>query len=204
MEIAIAGDQLGDAMLEAERGDVGVMDQVAGRSRRPDDCVHHVGVSGRFGQKHKGWRSQDRPHVAERHFGWDWWMIHPGVRHQSKELINARPGNRPRHRAFAALPENLQRSIVLGAAVDLGKHKDVGVDGAHCSPTMHQIEQRVSIEKIDPRLWRRFPSPEFEGVRLPILRGQTTPQQLVGEILERSPLGSRLLLETAQHTLVKL
>ncbi len=49
MEIAIAGDQLGDAMLEAERGDVGVMDQVAGRSRRPDDCVHHVGVSGRRG-----------------------------------------------------------------------------------------------------------------------------------------------------------
>ena len=46
MEIAIAGDQLGDAMLEAQRGDVCVMDQIAGRSRRPDDCVQHVGVPG--------------------------------------------------------------------------------------------------------------------------------------------------------------
>ncbi len=32
MEIAIACDQLANAMLEAERGDVSVVDQVAGRS----------------------------------------------------------------------------------------------------------------------------------------------------------------------------
>ncbi len=204
MEIAIAGDQLGDAMLEAECGDVGVMDQVAGRSRRPDDRVHHVGVPGSFGQKHKGWRSQDRAHVAERHFVGHGWMIHAGVGHHSKELVDTRPGNRPGHRAFTALSENLAGSIVLGTAGNLGKHENVGVDGTHRSPTMHQIEQRVSIEKIDPRLWRRFPSPEFEGVRLTVLRGETPPQQLVGEILERSPLGSGLLFETAQHALVKL
>ena len=96
-------------------------------------------------------------------------------------------------------------SRMVLARGDLREDQDIRINGTHRSATVHEIEELVPVQKVDPRLLLRLPPLQRQLVgrrfRQP---GQTVPQQLVGHGLHATVLPGRLLLQPAQEIIVHL
>ncbi len=53
-KVAVGGPQLADAVLEEQRRDVAIVNQVARGSRRSESLAHGGGVGGAFSEHHQG------------------------------------------------------------------------------------------------------------------------------------------------------
>lgn len=64
-EIAVAGEQLADAVLDAQCCDVGVMDQIARDSGLSNDGGHDFDVPLGFRKQNQRWRRKDLIQIME-------------------------------------------------------------------------------------------------------------------------------------------
>src|SRR5262247_3118684 len=67
-------------------------------------------------------------------------------------------------------------------------------------PTVHEIEQLVAVEDIDPRLLRALPARQVQRELLPRrgAAGQSLPEKIVRHGLDGSPFGGRPPLDLPQ------
>jgi hypothetical protein len=197
-EIAVAGEQLGDAVLEAQGGNVSVVNQVPCRARLANDLIEEGDVAFRFGEQYEGRRSEDASQIIERNLQRDRRMEHPGVRYNPKELIDAGPWDRPRKSSLGEALEQLEGGGVAPVRLDFGVNQDVRVDGLHDSSPVHQVKQGVTIQKIDSGEFGGFPALKTQLVRPPRASRQRLAQEVVGYGLEGSPLFRGFFLQGAK------
>ncbi len=116
----------------------------------------------------------------------------------SEELVKARPGYRPRQRAFCQPLENLERGSVALARLNFGVNEDVGVNRLHGLAPIHEVEQGVAVEQIDPRLFRRLPAPQPELVGFRRAGRQGTSKKVVRHGLQRPALFGGFLFQLTE------
>lgn len=130
-EIAVAGDELRDAVLETQGCDVSVVDQVTRRARLANDLIKKGNVAFRFSQKNQRGRGEDAPQIVERDVEWNRRMEHPRMGDHAKKFVNAGPGKRPRKRAFREALDQPQGGLVVTVRRNFGVNQDVGINGLH-------------------------------------------------------------------------
>ena len=122
-------------------------------------------------------------------------MEHSRVRDNPEELVDARPGNGPRKAALGEAVDQLERGAVVPVGVHLSINQDVGIDGLHELPPVHQIEKRVAVKEIYSGELGGFPALKAQLVRDSRFGAQRPEQQVVGDGLESSPLFGRFLFQ---------
>ena len=120
----------------------------------------------------------------------------------SEELVEARPGNGPGERAFRQPTEEVERRAVARARFDFGKNEDVSVNRLHGLAPVHEIEQGVTVQQIDPGLFRRLPAPKPQAVRFHWGGGQGAAKKVVGHRLQGAALCGSPLLELTEELIV--
>lgn len=144
-EIAVGREQLRDAVLQAQRCDVGVMDEVAGGSGFAYGLVHHRKVVFSFSKQRNGRRRKYFPQVIECNGERNGRMKNPRMRHDTEKLVNAGPGYRPGKLAFGQPREQFERRSVVLAGFNFGVNEDVCIDRLHDLPAVHEIKQRIAV-----------------------------------------------------------
>ena len=94
-EIPVAGDELADSVLEAERCNVSVVDQVPRNTGFLNDRHHDFGVVRRLLKKDKSWRSKKSAQITQGHPNWDGRVIDSWMSHHAEKLVDAWPRNGP-------------------------------------------------------------------------------------------------------------
>ena len=201
-EIAVARKQFRDAVLKTQGGYVSVVNQVARRARLSNDLIEKGRMAFCLGEKYQGRRIEDAAQITERDVQRNGWMKNAGMRHDSKELVNAGPGYRPGKGSFGQGPDQLKGGAVPDVGFDFGVNQDIGIDSLHASPAIHQIEQRVAIEKINSGQFPRLPALEAQFVSRAWGRRQRPAQQVIGHSLKSPPLVCCFFLQSAQKSVV--
>ena len=124
-------------------------------------------------------------------------MEDPGMSDDSEELVNARPGNRPGQRAFRQALQDLEGRPMVQARFNFGVNEDVGVNRLHGLAPIHEVEQGVAVQQIDPGLLRRLPALKPQAVRFLRTRGQRAPKKVVRDGLQCPALFGGFLLQLA-------
>ena len=129
VEIAVLCEDRGRPVLEAERCDLRVMDEVAPGSRFDDELFEEA--------PERRPRTQDAHRRAAEH-GLEclhrsgfvgWWGEDSRVSRDPEELGRYEHGKRPRLRALDQALQTLPRGFVLGKVRAVRVQQDVGVDG---------------------------------------------------------------------------
>lgn len=202
-EIAVAGEQLADAVLDAQRRDVGVMDQIARDCGLSNDGGHDFAVPLGLGKENERWRRKDLIQIMESDGERNGGRKHPRVRNNSKKLINTGPWNRPRNPPLGKFRQQKPGRAMVGGRNDFRVDEDVCVDGLHVSAAIHQVKELVSIEQIHTGLFDCLPAAKREP-RLALwpLLDESLSEEIVGHSLERPPLPYGLLLDSFQQVIV--
>jgi hypothetical protein len=135
-------------VLEEQRGDVRIVDQVAGDARSADERVEDLYVIGRLAEKNQRGAGKNRPRVRQGDRHWNGRMIDARMGDDPQELVDAGPGNGPRYRALGKRAQEIARSPVVSTRYDLRLNKHIGVDRPHRLPAVHQIEQLVPVQDV--------------------------------------------------------
>lgn len=128
VEISIAGQELENTVLEAQRRDMGIVDQVSGGAGAHNDSFEKLGVVHGFRQQSKRGRSKNPREIRLGAIDWNRRMIDARMGHHTQELVDARPGNRPWNTALGHLGQESPRHLVMEAGRDLSENQNVGVD----------------------------------------------------------------------------
>src|SRR5208282_2670102 len=110
-------------------------------------------------------RSEDAPQIVERDLQGDRWMEHSGVRNNPEKLVDAGPGNGPRKAALGEAVHQLERGAVVPVGIHFSVNQDVGIEGLHELPPVHQIEKRVAVKEINSGELGSFPTLKAQLVR---------------------------------------
>ena len=86
-------------------------------------------------------------------------MVDSRMGDDAQELIDAWPRYSPGKGTFRKFPEEPPSNLVMRTRADLRIDEDVRVDRTHWSPSIHEIEELVAIENINPGLELSLPAP---------------------------------------------
>lgn len=131
-------------------------------------------------------------------------MEHSRVRDHPEEFVNARPGNGPWKAALSEAADQLARRAVMPVRVHFSVNQDVGIDGLHALPPVHQVEKRIAVKEIDSGEFCGFPALKAQLVGRSRFGTQSPAQQVVGDGLESSPFFGRFLFERPHQLVVNL
>lgn len=194
-EITVASKQFGDAVLQAQGGNVRVVNQVARRARLAYDLIEQGNVAFGLGEQNERGRSKDAAQIVERDVQGDRRMEHPGVRHNPEELVDARPGDGPGKATCGQALDQLERGAVSLVGLHFSVNQDVRINGLHELPPVHQVKQRGAVKDIYSGKLGGFPALKAQLVRRSRFGAQRPAQQVVGDRLESSPFFGRFLFQ---------
>jgi len=203
-EITIMSQQFGNAVLQAQGGNMSVVNQIACRTRLANNTVEQGNMSFGFSQQNNRWRRQDVSQIVERNLQRDRWVKHPGVRYHTKELVNARPWDRPRQSAFGQTLEQLKRGSVVAVGFDFGVNQDIRIDRLHGSPPVHELEKGVAIRQINSGEFGGLPSAKTQLIRRAGGSCQRTSQEVIRRCLEGPPFLGGLFLQGSEQRVINL
>ncbi len=153
-------------MLQAERGDIGIVDKVARDARFFQYPRHHVGMIRRLGEQNQRGRIQNAAQIIERNRERDRRMVDAGMRDNSQKLVEAWPGNGSGKGAFRKFPKQSSGLFMPRAGTDFRVDEDVGVYRLHRSPAIHEVEELVAIQDVNAGLEPGFPPLQLQRVPL--------------------------------------
>ena len=138
-------------------------------------------------KKYQRWRSQDLCKIVECDLERNGGSENARMGYHSKKLIDTGPRNCPGNRSFGQFCQHPPRGAGVGGGDTLGVPQDIGVDGPQESATVHEVEELIAVQQVDPRPLLRLPAaqPELED-SLRFLLDQSLPKELIGDILERA------------------
>lgn len=201
-EIAIAGDEFRDAMLQAQDGNMSIVDQVAGGICLANHFTEQGSVALCFGEEQERRRSQQTAQISERDFQRNGRMKNARVSNDSEELVNAGPRDGPRSRSLGEVLDQRESRGVVRVRLHFGEYQDVRIDGLHRSPPIHQVKKSISVHEINSRHFAGLPALEAQLVRWASRRRQRLPQQVVCHGLEGAALFRRFLLQSTEKLVV--
>ena len=82
---------------------------------------------------------------------------------------------------------------MVPVGVHFSVNEDIGIDGLHELPPVHQVEKRVAVKEINSGELGGFPTLKAQLVRYWNFGAQRPAQQVVGDGLEGSPFFGRFL-----------
>lgn len=191
-------------MLEAQGGDVRIMDQIARGLRPQEDARHDLRVALGLVQEDERRRIEDPLEVSERPIQRNRRVIHTGVRYDAQELVDARPWDGPGFGSLCERDEQGERLVVLRARLNYREDEDIGVHRLHDgSAPVHDVKEGPAVEDVhsglgvgppalDPKLVVAGATPESEGL----------PEELVRDFLERPLLADGFLLHPSEQVVV--
>ena len=201
-EVAVPGDELRNSMLKAESNDVSVVNQISDCACLAKGLVEDRSVSFRFGEQKERRRGQYLFQILQSNVQRNRRMKDSGMSDNSEELVDAGPGNRPGQRPFRQSLEELKRGAVALARLNFSMDEDVRVDGLHGLAPIHEIEQGVTVQQVDPGLFRRLPAPKAQLVGFRRARRQGAPKKVVGHRLQGTAFFGGLFLQLAEKLIV--
>jgi len=159
-------------------------------------------VSSRFGEQKEGRGGQDLFQILHSNVQRNWRVKDSGMSNDSEELVKGRPGNRPGRCSLRQPVEDVERGNVALARFDFGMNEDVRVNRLHGLAPVHEIEQGVTVQQINPRLFRRLPAPKSQAVRFSWAGRQRTAKKVVSHRLQGPALFGGLFLQLAEELIV--
>ena len=106
----------------------------------------------------------------------------------SKELVDARPGDRPGQCPVRQVLKDVERNAVAGARLDFRMNEDVRVNRLHGLTPIHEIEQLVAIQEVDAGLLGGLPAAKPQAVWFCRASGQRLSKKVVGHRLQSTTL----------------
>ena len=106
----------------------------------------------------------------------------------SEELIDTRPGDRPRQRSICQPVEDVERGAVAVARLDFRMNKDVRVNRLHELTPIHEIEQLVTIQEVNAGLLGGLPASKPQAVWFCRAARQRASKKVVGHRLQGTTL----------------
>ena len=201
-EVAVPGNELGNAVLEAKGNNVSVMNQIAGRTRLTKRWVEHGGVALRFCQQKEGRRSQQLFQVFQYNVQRNRWVEDSRMSDNPQELINARPGDRPWLCSFGEVFQDLSCRVMMLARLNLSIDEDVSVDCLHRLTPIHEIEQGIPIQQVYAGLFGSFPAVQAQLVGLLGTSKQGAAKEVIGHRLEGAAFLRGLSLQFTKKLII--
>src|ERR687896_1147216 len=84
----------------------------------------------------------------------------------AQEFVNARPRQRPWHRALRELRQQLARLAMMLTRRNLGVDEEVGVDRLQCLSSVHQVKQLIAVQQVNAWLFFGLPAVKSEAESL--------------------------------------
>lgn len=117
-------------MLQAERSDVRVVNEIAGSSRSGYDSIHDFRVAGGLGEEEQGGALEQGADRTERMVNRERGVENPRMGGDTQELVDAWPGDRPWQIVLGEEDQKIVRGFVLGNRLDVRGDQNVRVDRA--------------------------------------------------------------------------
>lgn len=130
-EVAISRYDFANSVLYAERSDVRVVNEIAGRSSRRDDSFHDFCMTPRFGEKQERGTLQEARDRPQSVIEGERWVKDARMRRDPQELVDAGPRNRPGQIPLGQKNEEIVRDLVLRNRLDVRCDEHVRVDRLH-------------------------------------------------------------------------
>ena len=113
-------------------------------------------------------------------------MKDAGMSDNSEEFVNAGPRNGPGEGSFGKRFQNLKRRAMMLARANLSVNQDVGVNRLHGLGSIHKIEERISVQQVDPGKFSSLPAPKAQPVSFPRACHQGAAKKIIDNCLKGS------------------
>jgi hypothetical protein len=182
-------------MLEAESYNVRVINEIACGRCSANGSIEHGRVSPRLSEQNERGRSQYPLQIGQDNFKRDGRMKDAGMSDNPEEFVNTGPRDGPGEGSFGERFENLEGRVMMLARLNLSVDQDVRVNRLHGLGPVHKVEQRISIQQVDPGELSSLPAPKAQSVRFPRAYRQRAPKKVIDDRLESSAFLGSLFLQ---------